>query len=164
MNRPFQNRITGGIILLILLLYARLHAQQIQGTTKDQLKSEASVTALYKASPVWKEMLDDPNANFFEVQKAFQLFWEGKEQPQEEDEIIGEKRNLKNNLINRTFNARELKEQAEREALLFDCKKYHWWLKKTEPYVRDDGSIMSYEERLELWKKHYEELANQDNK
>jgi hypothetical protein len=164
MNRTFQNIITISIILLTLFMYARVSAQQMQSDIKKQLKDEAFIIELYKKKPVWKDMLDDPNANFFEVQKAFQLFWEGKELPLEEDEIIGEKRNLKNNLINRTFNARELKEQAEREALLFDCKKYRWWLKKTEPYIHDDGSIMSYEERLELWQRHYEELTNQGNK
>lgn len=129
-----------------------------------QTQSDASKIALYKTSPVWKDMMNDPNANYFEVQRAFELFWEGKELPLEEDDIIGEKRKLKNNLINRTFNARELKEQQEREALTFDCKKYRWWLKKTEPYIHDDGSIMSSEERLELWKKHYEELNDQGNK
>jgi hypothetical protein len=81
--------------------------------------------------------------------------------PLEEEDIIGEKRKLKNNFINRTFNARELSEQQERESLAFDCKKYRWWLLKTEPFIHDDGSIMSDEERLELWKKHYEELNEQ---
>jgi len=121
-------------------------------------------TALYKASPVWKDMLDDPNANFFEVQKAFELFWEDREMPMEEDEIIGERDKLKNNLINRIFNSNQLKEQEECEALSFDCRRYRRWLIKTEPYIHDDGSIMSAEERLELWKKHYEELNEQGSK
>jgi hypothetical protein len=119
---------------------------------------------LYRSSAIWKDMLDDPNANYFEVQKAFELFWSGKERPLEEDEIIGESHRLKNNFINRTFNAKELKEQQLLDALAFDIKRYHWWLIKMEPYVQEDGSIMSMEQRLELWKNHYEELNKQEGK
>jgi hypothetical protein len=154
MKKQYSQLIYVSVFLLSLFMIGSVQAQQ----------NEASKIALYKSSPVWKEMLEDPNANYFEVQKAFQLFWEGKEMPLEEDDVIGERRGLKNNFITRTFNARELKEQQEREALAFDCKKYGWWLIKTEPFIHDDGSLMSAEEKLELWKKHYEELNEQGNK
>lgn len=152
------------LVFLLSLCLVDANAQQNQLTMNEQKQNDASKIALYKTSPVWKDMINDPDANYFEVQKAFKLFWEGKEMPLEEDDIIGEKRKLKNNFINRTFNARELKEQQEREELAFDCKKYRRWLIKTEPYIHDDGSIMSAEERLELWRKHYEELNDQSNK
>lgn len=29
--------------------------------------------------PIWINMMDDPNANFFEIQKAFNKYWEGRE-------------------------------------------------------------------------------------
>jgi PKD repeat protein/photosystem II stability/assembly factor-like uncharacterized protein len=29
--------------------------------------------------PIWIEMMQDPNANFFETQKAFEIYWEGRE-------------------------------------------------------------------------------------
>ncbi len=34
----------------------------------------------YKAYPYWIEMMQDPNANFFETQKAFYEYWEDREQ------------------------------------------------------------------------------------
>ena len=136
-------------------------AQKINKVSIEQNKMDETKVAFYKASPVWKDMINDPHANFFQVQKAFELFWEGKEMPLEEDDVIGEKRKLKNNFINRTFNTRELKEEQERYALAFDCKKYRWWIIQNEPYVKDDGSIMSNEERLDLWKKNQEELNGQ---
>src|SRR5690348_7112639 len=71
-----------------------------QSLTKDP---DTTRYALFRASPVWVDMLDDTTANYFEVQKAFTLFWEGKEMPQEEEDVIGEKGRLKNNLINRVF-------------------------------------------------------------
>lgn len=131
--------------------------------TSDYTVTDKAKLALYHSTPVWKEMIADTNANYFEVQKAFELFWEGKELPTEEDEIIGEKRKLKNNFINRTFNATELKAQLLKEELAFDYKKYRWWLMKTEPYVKEDGSIMTPSERLQLWKQQQEE-ANTGNK
>jgi hypothetical protein len=118
--------------------------------------TDTSKYALYRNTPVWKDMIDDTTANFFVVQKAFELFWNGKELPEEEDEVIGEKGRLKNTFINRIFNGRELKEQQLRESLSFDYKRYRRWLIKTEPYIKDDGSIMTPTERLELWNQNSE--------
>jgi hypothetical protein len=131
------------------------------GFSQEQLNSDTSRFAIYRVSPAWKDMMDDTTANYFEVQKAFDLFWSNKELPLEEDEIIGEKRRFKNNIFNRTFNSKELKEQQLREYLAFHCKKYRWWLIKMRPYVQEDGSILPPHKKLEMWKKHYEELKEQ---
>ena len=116
---------------------------------------------LYRNTPVWKDMLDDTTANYFEVQKAFALFWEGKKLPEEEEDVIGEKGRLKNNLINRIFYGKELNEQLLRDTYAFDYKRYRRWLIKMEPYVQEDGRILYPFERLQLWKQHREELNNQ---
>lgn len=141
-----------GIVALLFLSSIYLGAQNNQPVTD-------SIKRLYRTTPVWKDMIADTNANYFEVQKAFELFWERKELPEEEDEIIGEKRKLKNNLINRTFNARELQAQQLREALAFDYKRYRWWLIRMEPFVKEDGSIMTPTEQLQLWKRNMEERS-----
>jgi hypothetical protein len=119
---------------------------------------DTSKFALYRFEPVWKDMINDTSANFFEVQKAFELFWNGKELPKEEDDIIGEKAKLKNTFINKIFNSRELKEQQLRESLAFDYKRYRRWIIKMAPYVKDDGSILTPTERIQLWQKHNDEL------
>jgi hypothetical protein len=147
-----------GTAMLVMVVLANVPAAAQQSPPPN----DSSKIILYASEPVWKDMLDDPNANYFEVQRAFTLFWENRELPLDEDDIIGESRKLKNNLLNRTFNSKELKAQMEREALAFDCKKYRWWLLKTEPFIHEDGSIMTTEERLEIWKKHYEELEGQN--
>jgi hypothetical protein len=157
MKKSLSKTMIACMVLLGLSFNNLIQAQQ---TVPSGAQTESSKFAAYRAAPLWKDMLDDPNANYFEVQKAYQLFWEGKEAPEDEDAVIGEHR-IKNNMANRVFNAKELNEQKERDALSFDCKKYHWWLIKNEPYVRDDGSIMSPEQRLELWRKHNEELSEQ---
>jgi hypothetical protein len=146
-------RLLTGTLLGALLIISTLNSKAQQASTSDTTRYK-----LYRTDPVWINMLDDTTANYFEVQKAFALFWEGKPLPEEEEEVIGEKGRLKNNLINRLFNARELKEQALREAYAFDYKRYRRWLIKMEPYVKEDGSIMTPSERLQLWKDHYSEL------
>jgi hypothetical protein len=124
-------------------------------------KMDTSKFALYRIEPVWKDMINDTIANFFEVQKAFELFWNGKELPEDEDDVIGEKGRLKNTFINRVFNSRELKEQQLRQSLSFDYKRYRRWLIKTEPYIKEDGNIMTPTERIQLWQKHTNELKEE---
>jgi len=146
-RNPMGHRI---LLLLILVLFS---------ATKNKLNAQQSTPPLdYTAYPHWVRMMDDPQANFFETQKAFEQFWAGKEMPLEEGEIIGSKRALKNSFFNRVFNPQELKHQEEMEAFAFQCKKYRHWVIVTEPYIHSDGSIMSPEERLALWQNHYAEL------
>ncbi|MEO6903695.1 MAG: hypothetical protein ABI315_11200 [Bacteroidia bacterium] len=122
---------------------------------------DTSKFALYRIEPVWKDMINDTSANFFEVQKAFELFWNGKELPEEEDDVIGEKGKLKNSFINRLFNNRDLKQQQLRESLAFDYKRYRRWIIKTEPYIKEDGNIMTPTERIQLWQNHIDELKEE---
>ena len=149
MNTSKKNLLILSLLLICTAAISTLKAQP--GTSKD-----------YKKYPYWKDMMDDPTTNFFEIQKAFNLFWEGKKMPMEEKDIMNEQEEkLKNNFVNKVFKSKELKEQQEQlalEALAFDVKRYRRWLIQTEPYIHDDGSIMSAEERLELCRKHYEEL------
>ena len=142
-------------ISISALLACRLSVSAQQTQIINDTTSRYKV---YRTTPLWKDMIDDSTANYFEVQKAFALFWEGKKLPEEEEEVIGEKGRLKNNLINRIFNANELKEQELRDKYAFDYKRYRRWLIKTEPYVKEDGSIMTPSERLQLWQNHYDEL------
>lgn len=162
MKRQTKKMIFTFTLMLGLLTNKISTAQEIT-SSNDQMNNVKY--KMYQVKPLWKDMLEDTTVNYFEVQKAFSLFWEGKELPAEENEIIGEnKGKLKNNFINRVFNSKELKEQQERAALSFDCKKYRRWLIINEPYVQDDGSIMTPHQRLELWRKHYEELGEQTKK
>ncbi len=62
--------------LAFLLLSAFLLIGSI--TVSAQNKS-ANATRDYASSPYWINMMQDPNANFFEVQKAFYTYWEGRE-------------------------------------------------------------------------------------
>jgi len=50
----------------------------------------------YARKPVWIEMIKDTSANYFEVQKAYKLYFENHEKPATEQDQIGE-RTMKEN-------------------------------------------------------------------
>jgi hypothetical protein len=159
-----KNMSSAWILLAGLSVSHCARAQQQITLATPLVQIDTSKYTIYRTNPVWQEMLDDSSANFFEVQKAYALFWAGKEIPGDENEIIGDGPRLKNNLVNKLFNAKELEEQKERDQLSFSCKKYRWWVIKTEPFVQEDGSILPPYERLKLWKKHSDELNDNGNK
>ncbi len=100
--------------------------------------------------PVWIEMIKNPDVNYFEAKKAFDLFWKEKDQPVEEEEILGKKHDQekrKNGFVYRLFHQKE--EAARKYA--FEHKRFKHWMMITEPYVQPDGRILSKEEQLKIW-------------
>lgn len=111
--------------------------------------------------PVWIQMMDDPNANYFETVAAFETFWKNRELPVEEDQILSMKREDRDKIESRKEKRRRLreekrmakeeKEEAEiRHKYAFAVKKYNHWKLTVEPYVQPDGRILSKEEQLKL--------------
>lgn len=43
------------------------------------LSANAQTEKEYREKPLWVNMMQDPEANFYETQKAFELYWEGRE-------------------------------------------------------------------------------------
>lgn len=107
----------------------------------------------YSKHPYWIEMMNDPDANYFETLKAYDVFWENRKQPKEEDEIIGQSKTAeaKKNFLQRWFKSKEEREEEEIKKYALDVKKFKHWKLKTEPFVQEDGRILSAEERLKLW-------------
>lgn len=106
----------------------------------------------YMQKPLWIAMMDDPNANFFEVEKAFDLYWSKHEKPEGEHEEIGERAEREKIPSKR----RQRKISAENE-LRFAVKKYEVWNDQTRPYVQPDGRILSIEERLQIFKQQQQQ-------
>jgi hypothetical protein len=103
--------------------------------------------------PLWVKMMDDPNANYFAVNKEFEKFWKGKEKPTEEKEIFGnyEKTNVKE---------ARLSKSAEAVEYTLDYKRFLNWQREVAPYVQADGRILNIEERIQLWQ---QEKKNRDD-
>lgn len=57
-----------------LLIVAYIVLSSITATAQNQSSDRD-----YQTYPYWVDMMQDPNANFFETQKAFYTYWEGRE-------------------------------------------------------------------------------------
>jgi hypothetical protein len=125
------------IILLCLFVCTLTHAQKkLQYNLAD-----------YAQKAVWIKMMDDPNANFFEVEKAYKIYWQHHVKPEDEHDVIGE------HSENAKIPDRKKQRIIEKENhLRLSIKKYENWHRKMLPYVQADGRILSADERLKIWK------------
>ena len=107
----------------------------------------------YSKTPYWIEMMKDPKANYFETIKAYNLFWENRKKPKDEDDVIGQSKSVeaKRTFLNRWFKSKEEREEAEIKKYALDVKKFKHWKLKTEPYVQEDGTILDADARLKIW-------------
>src|SRR6478609_2225685 len=127
------------ITLLSLLLFMQLSIAQSQ-IGKEKMKE-------FRKSPKWIEMMNDPNANFYETNAAFEEFWRGKPDPLELME--GEKEALEEleerSFVSKLFKSnKELKEESLRYAE--DFKKFKFWKIQNEGFVKSDGRVMTQDE------------------
>lgn len=106
----------------------------------------------YMQKPLWIAMMDDPNTNFFEIEKAFDLYWSKHEKPEGEHEEIGERAERE-----RTPSKRRQRKASAENDLRFALKRYEVWNDQTRPYVQPDGRILTTEERLEIFKQQQQQ-------
>ena len=135
------------ITLLSVFLICFAISVQAQEFSKEQLKR-------WKLNADWIAMMDDSTANYFEVVTAFNTFWEHHEMPVEEDQILRGSKDEKESrgFLRKLFKGNEKKEREMRHRYAFAVKKYRHWLIMVEPYVQQDGTILSKTQQLELWK------------
>jgi dTDP-4-dehydrorhamnose reductase len=112
------------------------NAQSAKYTEKD-----------YTHNPVWVEMLDDTLANYFEVEKAFNIYFKHNDLPASEHDMIGEYKERR-----KTPSKRQQIKVEQESYLRRQVKKYHRWREKMLPYVQEDGRILTPTERLAIWK------------
>jgi hypothetical protein len=119
-----------------------------------RLSAQTPSKSYYKKNPVWIEMIQSPTVNYFEAIKAYDLFWEGKEKPLEENDILGESKGAENNTKGKSEKERLRELQKEKDLFQkygLEVKKFEHWKRMVLPYVQADGSILSMEARLKLW-------------
>lgn len=123
-------------------------------TLTVQLQAQTYSKRYMKKNPVWIEMIKDPNVNYFEAIKAYDLFWKGRNKPMEENEAIGQKKSGEGS--NEEKDSRKRIREKKREKELYrqyglEVKKFEHWKKRVKPYVQPDGKILSKEDQLKLW-------------
>lgn len=119
---------------LLGLSASAAHAQQ--KTEKD-----------YARKPLWIGMMDDTTANFYEVEKAYDVYFRHHEKPEGEEAEINEHRERE-----KTPSRRKQRRIQAENALRMEVKHYEVWHYQTLPYVKDDGHILTPSERLAIQK------------
>jgi len=150
--KNFQQKLT--YILILSCLFG------ISGFGQGTRKKEKE----YKKNPIWIDMMNDPNANYFETIKAFRIYWEHRELPKEPFEEAGKDIFEKEiGLITDDESEEEREREIERKHKKWSKKKnnptinyasqvraFKGWFHTVQPWVREDGSILSEEERQRI--------------
>ena len=139
-------------LLLVLVFMAVSLFAQTQYTKREM-----------KKKPVWMEMIKDEKANYFESLKAFELYFTKHKYPVMEEEEMGKNTHLieriekhqkklakRKHKVSTNPTERE-REKHEETKLAFEVKRFNHWEMQTRPYVKEDGSVMSTEERMKIW-------------
>lgn len=149
-------------VLFLFLLLTSTTLLRAQSTSTNFSKREM------RRSPVWIEMMNDPNANYFETIKAFREFWKDRVLPKEAIETGVDQFEIEVGLEQSEEAERERERERERgmsnrereESLKYaaEVRAFKGWLQDTKPWVRSDGSIISVEERQALLNQQVQEL------
>ena len=106
----------------------------------------------YRDEPHWINMMNDPNVNYFEAVKAFETFWKDKPVPMEEEEWEVAGMNKRKFFSNISFRSKENRKEEESKYIV-EYRQFKMWQESMQAYLRPDGTLLSMEERLALWKK-----------
>lgn len=152
----------------IKVLIAALAILGLQNTLKAQEASPIDV-------PKWVVMMEDPNVNFFEALKEYEAFWLTHKKPISEAETFETQA-----LDGKAAEDRRLDEERKRveklgqplsgrdletaEYLKYQSKRFDKWVIEVKPWVQDNGHILTYEERQDLWLRQQEEIRQQEKK
>ncbi len=102
--------------------------------------------------PVWIQMIDKEETNYFEAVKAFDLYWKNRELPVEEEEVLDSKFQKEREEEEKGFFYRIFhREEAEAKKYVFEYKKFKHWQRLVEPYVQEDGRILTKAEQLKIF-------------
>lgn len=152
---------TSKIFISIMLFFAlAVNAQQSKKSySKRQMKK----------NPIWIEMMNDPNANYFETLKAFRYYWKGKVLPKEpfeneEADTFEREVGLEEEGASEKEREREKKERLkkgpDKYSIMYaaDVRAFKGWMQVVKPWVQADGSIVTDEDRQKLIDKQTKEL------
>lgn len=123
------------LLAILLVLTISATAQTKKHSDKD-----------YAKKPYWIQMMDIEGVNYKEVLKAYTIYWKHHSLPEEEaDRYIG-----KGNQAKEKLSKKELKERREGEIMRFQIKKFEHWKIKNESFVKENGNVMTANERLKI--------------
>ncbi|MBK7959080.1 MAG: hypothetical protein IPK03_13885 [Bacteroidetes bacterium] len=97
-------------------------------------------------------MMEQDGGNYFETVKAFETFWKSRTMPKMiEEEHMADGPEKANKEI-RKMSKRAVKNRDFNQEMIYQIKRYNRWKREMEPYVQEDGRILTMDERLKLWR------------
>lgn len=120
----------------------------------------------YIKNPEWIKMIDNPSVNYYDALNAYESYWKVRIKPEREEELINEYATRKEKREHRR-NEKQLAKMTPAERAIYDnivyqCKRFETWQREVQPYVQNDGRILSQQERVDIWNKQQEEIKNQN--
>jgi hypothetical protein len=119
----------------------------------NTLYAQNNTDAYYRTHPVWISMMSNESVNYYDAVKAFNLFWENKEKPTEENELFSASDTEKES---KDFISSKMSLTEDAKKYAFEYKKFIYWQQDVLPFVKDDGQLMSKQEQLDIWKQQHE--------
>ena len=151
------------IILGLLIFYVSFKASAQTGQTPVSNPE----------NPVWINMMEDPNVNYFEAVKAYEDFIKLNDirLDEVEEELMGGDQEAKDEYekeMKREDKAittdKQRKELVEKEKMAYHIKRFKNWKKEGRPYVQENGHILTQEERTAIWMRQQEEMKKSSDK
>ena len=137
------------------------------GVVLAQKTSETHSIKKYKKEPLWIQMMNDPKANYYETIKAFRIYWKDRVLPKEPFESEGSESferevGLINDKESEKEREREEKKRAKTQVKGVDysaeVRAFKGWMQGVKPWIRDDGTMMTEQERQAIIDKQQNEL------
>ena len=155
--------LAGGTLLLVIFQectsnrQASLHSHDYHKEERRREARKESNSEADKEEPTWVKMMNEPNVNYFEAVNAFNQYWQGRQVPEErgrKEEKESEREKEKERTRERENEEYEAEEEMEAEThpLRIAYKKFNAWQRDIYPYVQADGSIMTPEQQMEVYK------------
>ena len=127
------------LFISLVLISASVNAQQQKLSEKD-----------YAKNPYWITLSQIEGVNFIETVKAFEIYWQNHQMPEEDgDRYIG-----KGDEKKKKVSIKEMKEITKATDMRFKIKKFEHWKIINEPFVKENGHIMTTEEKLKFHNQH----------
>ncbi len=125
-------------------------------------------TKNYKKDPIWIQMMNDPDANYYETIKAFREYWKDRVLPKEPFENESVETFEKEVGLEEEGESKKEKEREERKRVknsmdnkisyAAEVRAFKGWMQDAKHWLRSDGSIITAEERQKIISQQVVEL------
>lgn len=154
-------------LTLVVLLFGNTLSKAQESKTKYNSKQ-------YKKQPIWIDMMNDPNANYYETIKAFREYWKKRSLPKEPFESekmetfereVGLLKEGESEKEREREEEKRLKRRKSSElSYAAEVRAFKGWMQNVKPWLREDGSIITPEEQQKIIEKQNQELKEIEKK